>query len=256
MSSLRRAILSSFGMVLLVITWVGIKYAFSIEDRYLPSPQDVVRALLTINDPNVAVHTASTAGRIVSGMLLGMAVGLGGGIVLFWSRSLGLAFLPAVQALRSVPPIATVPFILIWFGFAESGKLTLVVLGVGLNVLIATYQILSDADEKYLVAFHGFGLTGRELPVSYLLPLAIESLLPTVRFSLSLAFGVVIVSELLGSQVGLGYIIQTSRTTYAMHTIFAAVFILGLLNWTFDFVLRRAWSMIVFWRKRPNGIGA
>ena len=154
-----------------------------------------------------------------------------------------------------MPPVAAVPFILIWFGFAESGKVLLVVLAVGLNVAIAAYQVLDDADEKYLVAFHGFGLTGRELPISYLLPLAVESLLPTIRFSLSLAIGVVVVSELLGSQVGLGYLIQTSRTTYAMHTIFAAVFLLGLINLAFDIILRRAWSAVVFWRRRPPEIG-
>jgi ABC-type nitrate/sulfonate/bicarbonate transport system permease component len=60
--------------------------------------------------------------------------------------------------------------------------------------------------------------------------------------------GVIIVSELLGSQIGLGYLIQNARSTFSMHVIFLATIILGVLNATLDQILTRVWTKLVYWR--------
>jgi ABC-type nitrate/sulfonate/bicarbonate transport system permease component len=60
--------------------------------------------------------------------------------------------------------------------------------------------------------------------------------------------GVVIVSELLGSQVGLGYLMQTARSTFSMHVIFLAMIMLGALNALVDVTVTRLWSRSVYWR--------
>lgn len=252
MNTLCRMLLATSGACLTLAVWLALKYGLSIEERYLPSPLAVLRAFVTVDDPNMVQHTLCTTFRIVAGLLAGTIVGIAGGVWLFSSHAARLLLMPTVQSFRSVPPIAAVPFILIWFGFAETGKVLLVLIAVSLNVLVATAQILADVKDKYVVAFNGFGMSSKDLPLSFLCPIILESLLPTVRFSLSLAIGVVVVSELLGSQIGLGYLIQTSRTTYAMHTIFAAVFILGALNWTLDWTIRYLWSLLVFWRPRSQ----
>ena len=139
-------------------------------------------------------------------------IGILGGVALYKSPEFRSFTTAPIQALRSVPPISTVPFFLMWFGFSEFGKILLVVSGISLNTAIATLQILENIEEKYLIAFQSFGRERSDIPVLYLIPKALESLLPTIRFSLTVAFGVVLVSELLGAQVGLGYLIQSART--------------------------------------------
>jgi ABC-type nitrate/sulfonate/bicarbonate transport system permease component len=150
--------------------------------------------------------------------------------------------------MRSVPAVAIVPFFLLWFGFAETGRLLLVVTGIAFNIAIATHQILKDVPEKHRILFKSFGVCGSNLVRHYSVPRILESLLPTLRFSLSTAMGVVIVSELLGSQIGLGYLIQTARNTFSMHVIFLATILLGVLNGAMDFIVTRLWSRAVYWR--------
>jgi ABC-type nitrate/sulfonate/bicarbonate transport system permease component len=142
-----------------------------------------------------------------------------------------------------------VPFFLLWFGFDETGKFLLIILGIGLNVLVAAYQVLEDMPQKYEVALTSFGHSPRSFPIAVSLPLIAERILPTLRTSLSIAFAVVIVAEMLGAQLGLGYVIQTSRTTYAIHVIFLATIFLGLLNVLLDKLLIYAWTAIVFWNQ-------
>jgi ABC-type nitrate/sulfonate/bicarbonate transport system permease component len=238
---------SWIGAMLLLALWIGVKYGANVSDRYLPGPIKVISAVRDL-EPSVVVHTAATSVRLLVGLIFGLIVGIGAAILLYSTPILDRLLMPSVQSLRSVPPIATVPFFLVWFGFSETGKLLLVLLGVGLNILVAAHQILIELPDKYIVAMLSFEHTAREYPIKVCLPAILQDLLPAIRTSLSVTFGVVIVSELLGSQVGLGYLIQTSRATYSMHVIFLVAFILGVLNVVLDRALVRLWSLLIFWK--------
>jgi ABC-type nitrate/sulfonate/bicarbonate transport system permease component len=150
--------------------------------------------------------------------------------------------------MRSIPAIAAVPFFLLWFGFSEHGKILLVLTGIAFNIAVATNQVLSAIPEKDRILFRSFGIAPNAMIVDYMLPRLLEALLPTVRFSLSTAMGVVIVSELLGSQIGLGYLMQTARSTFSMHVIFLATIMLGVLNAIVDAVVVHLWSKSLYWK--------
>lgn len=236
------------GAVLPLLVWILVKYYFQISDRYLPSPLAVVTAFRDI-EPSILLHASVTVIRLILGGTAGVFVGVATAILMHHSPIIGRLLTPAVQSLRSVPAVATVPFFLLWFGFEETGKFLLILLGIGLNVLVAAYQILEEMPEKYQVALHSFGHSPRSFPLIVSLPLIFERLLPTLRTSLSIAFGVVLVAELLGSQLGLGYVIQTSRTTYSIHVIFLAAIVLGVLNVLLDRSLVLLWNKLVYWRR-------
>lgn len=235
------------GFLLVPAIWIGLKEIGHVSDRYLPAPMDVVTAAIEI-DPNIIVHVAYTACRLVVGFLLGTAAGIGMGIFVFNSKLFSRLISPMLDSMRSIPAIATVPFFILWFGFSEQGRILMVVVGIAFNIAIATFQALSDMPEKHKILFRSFHISPRSLTMAYVFPRILETLLPTIRFSLSTAIGVVIASELLGSQVGLGYLIQTSRSTFSMHAIFLATIMLGILNALFDFMLTRLWNKAVYWR--------
>ncbi len=235
------------GFILMPAIWIALKQFGHISDRYLPAPADVLRAATEI-DPSIVIHVAFTATRLVLGFLLGVACGIALGIAVYNSKSLARLISPAIDSMRSIPAIAIVPFFILWFGFSETGRILMVVTGIAFNIAIATYQALKDMPEKHKILFKSFGISPRSLTREYVLPRLMETLLPTVRFSLSTAMGVVIASELLGSQIGLGYLMQTARSTFSMHVIFLATIILGCLNALVDTILTRTWNGAVYWR--------
>jgi sulfonate transport system permease protein len=241
----RLAWVASF--LLVPIIWILAKECLHVSDRYLPSPAQVLHSFVDI-EPNVGVHLAYTTMRLVSGFILGVVAGISLGIATNRYKWVARVFCPIFDSMRSVPAMAIVPFFILWFGFAETGKLLLVVTGIAFNIAVATHQVLNEIPEKYRIAFNSFNVPASHLTRQYSIPRIMESLLPTVRFSLSTAVGVVIVSELLGSQVGLGYLIQTARSTFSMQVILMATILLGLLNATMDFALTRMWTRSVYWR--------
>ncbi|MFH1741445.1 MAG: ABC transporter permease subunit [bacterium] len=242
-------ILTLLGALLVPILWITAKTFLSIDDRYLPSVNAVIRAAVAL-EPSLLHHTVYTATRLVLGSTLGIIAGIALGLALHRWKIFARIGMPSVQSMRAIPPLAIVPFFLLWFGFSEVGRYLMVVAGIGFNVAVATYHIAEDVPEKYSIMFAGLRVSPRKFILSFALPRALERLLPTLRFSVATAAGLVIVSELLGSQIGLGYLIQSARSTFATHTIFLAAIVLGLLSTCTDFLVRIGWRRIVYWDNR------
>lgn len=229
-----------------IAVWLAVKYGAGISDRYLPGLDSLSQAVQDLGWDLLA-HTGATALRTVLGCVLGASLGILAALLAYRAR--GLEYLmPTVNALRAVPAVALVPFFLLWFGFSEAGRYLLVALAVGLNVMVACADTLLNARERDVIVFQSHLRERHTLIVSYWLPRLLESLLPTMRFGLSLALGAIVVAEMLGSQFGLGYLIQTSRSTFSINVIFLCSIILGAITITLDAGVRRIWKIFVTWR--------
>jgi len=245
-TSLRRVLLSVAGGLFLPVVWYFAKNGLGISDRYLPSISAVIGAVTDL-DPGLGVHVAATVTRLAIGFVLGTCGGIAAGIMFArWPFS-DYLLNPSIQALRAVPAAATVPFFLLWFGFSELGRYLLVLLAVGLNVAVASHQVLASHSRSHAAFFHSFGLNSGEFPLRYSLPRVAEAILPTLRYSLALSIGAVTVSELLGSQTGLGYLLQTGRSTFALHLMFLAMIAVGVVAAVLDWLLQILWRKIIYW---------
>jgi sulfonate transport system permease protein len=246
--STRSKALTCIGYLIAPALWICLKQFGIVSDRYLPAPIAVLDALKEV-EPSIWLHMAYTAFRLIAGFIAGAVSGITLGILINKSDTANRLLSPSLQSMRSIPAIATVPFFLLWFGFSEPGKIILVVTGIAFNVAIATHQVLREMPEKDRILFRSFGIDPTSFVFHYTLPRVFEALLPTLRFSLSTAVGVVIVSELLGAQIGLGYLIQTSRSTFSIHVIFLCMLLLGVLNSILDLALTKGWSRLLYWKR-------
>jgi ABC-type nitrate/sulfonate/bicarbonate transport system permease component len=242
-----RNIIRYVGIIFLPCIWLFLSYIVQVPERYLPSPVSVINAVGMLG-ATIAVHAGLTALRLLQGFLCGSLIGVWIGIMLYKHARLHDFFLPSFQAMRAVPPIATIPFFLLWFGFSETGKVLIVIFGISINLAIVSYQVLKEKPEQYLFSLRAMAIENGKLPWKIAVPLVAERLLPTLRFSLAVSLGLVITSELLGSQLGLGYLIQSSRSTFAIAVILLCVTLLGVMNALADKVLVIIWQKLIFWR--------
>jgi ABC-type nitrate/sulfonate/bicarbonate transport system permease component len=235
------------GIFLVLILWIVIKYSFKIEDRFLPSPESLISAFSEI-EPNIFIHSAYSFLRLIVGFVSGSVVGILFGLLFFKSRTIYNLLYPSFQSIRSIPPYATIPFFLLWFGFSETGKFIIILFGISFNLAIASFQALQNIKEKYHVFFNSINSNAKDHVRDFTLPYVLENILPTLRFSLSTAIGLVVVAEMLGSQLGLGYLIQTARSTFSLNVVFLAAIIFGIINYLSDQILIIIWKKIVFWK--------
>lgn len=238
----------AFGVAAIPLLWWAMTDIVGVSGRYLPSITAVAYAWQRVSPP-IWTHAFFTASRLSVGFVLGTALGIGLALVMARSPASEAALIPSIQSLRAIPAAATVPFFLLWFGFSEGGRYALVLLAVAFNVAVAAGQILTRHSSAHECLFKSLGLKAGHLTFRYCLPRILEDILPTLRYSMALAIGAVTVSELLGSQVGLGYLIQTSRLTFSLDLLFLAMIVLGALSAAFDLLLKVLWGVIIFWRR-------
>ena len=251
LSRMYRLLENGLGWSLLTILWIFFSYIVSVPERFLPSPGSVLSGMWGLQPPLYS-HAVATTLRVLIGTLTGTVAGISLALLITTFDGFRRMILPSIMMLRAVPPVATVPFFLLWFGFSEEGKFLLVAMGVGLNIVVASTQILEQTDERFIVALSSFHTSLRSYPFSVSLPLVLQGLLPTLRASVAIILGASIVSELLGSQVGLGYLIQTSRTTYSMNVVFLATLILGIIASLLDWWIVACWKILVFWKRSSH----
>lgn len=244
---MKKFIKSFLGIFLLLIIWIGIEFIFKIPERYLPSPISVFNAIVDLHE-KLPWHILATTTRLGVSLVLGILFGIFGALILHRLKLLKF-LMPSFNALRAVPPVALIPFFLLWFGFSEIGRVILLTLGLGINVLVASANVVQFPSEHDKILFRSFNIPMNKISLHWWLPRILESILPTLRFGLATAIGVVVVAEMLGSQTGLGYLIQTSRATFSLNVILLATAILGILTSLFDNALILLWNKITFWKK-------
>jgi ABC-type nitrate/sulfonate/bicarbonate transport system permease component len=244
----RRILTLLIGIALIPAIWTSLKVTGLVSDRVLPSLPAVVAAAMDI-EPSIFVHFASTGARLIVGLAIGTVLGIAIGILVNLGRTTADLILPMLHALRAIPAAAAVPFFLLWFGFSETGRVLLVVIAVATNVAVAAANILSRTPERYAIMFRGFGIDGHRLIRAYALPMVLSGILPTLRFSLALVIGAQTVSELLGAQVGLGYVIQNARSTFSLPALFLAMILLGVMTAGADAFLCWLWRRMIYWER-------
>ena len=236
-------------IVWLPVLWLLVKSVLGVSDRYLPHPVDVFITTYHLGSSLIG-HAIASFSRIFVGYLFACGLSIYVGAWLYRSKLFEQFAMPVLQTIRAVPATATIPFFILWFGFSETGKLLIIVVGISFNLIISVLQILRNMDEKYIIAFKGYGMSTSEIPIAFLVRFALQSLLPTLRFSLTVAIGLSVVAEFLGAQIGLGYIIQSARATYSLDAIIACAILFGLITVVMDKFTQLVWRTIVPWAEK------
>jgi ABC-type nitrate/sulfonate/bicarbonate transport system permease component len=226
--------------------WALAAWRAWIAPRFLPPPWRVVTAAQDL-DPNLLVHLASTTALVLAGFVIGTVTGLVVGLLMRHSFILRSSLTPLIESWRPVPPVAIVPFFIIWFGFAWAAKVLLVSLGVFLVIVVAVVEAIDRVRPLYLRGALAFGASNWQFLRLAALPAIVPPLLGPLRIGLAVSITLAIISEYMGAEQGIGYVINVAMSTYATHTVLLCAIVLGMLGGVLDKVLRLTHRRVAHW---------
>ena len=111
----RKAMLIAPSAVLLL--WATITESGLIPGRFLPGPSRGVAAESDL-EPGILTHSAATISIVVLAVPLATFLAIPIGLWMGRSRTVKTVAAPIIESWRPVPPVAIVPFFIMWFGFA------------------------------------------------------------------------------------------------------------------------------------------
>ncbi|GAA1211966.1 ABC transporter permease [Pseudonocardia alaniniphila] len=169
-------------------------------------------------------------GRMLAGFALAVGGGVALGALLGFSRMLSTALDPVLQFLRALPPPALIPVSLLVFGAGDSAKVFLIALGAVWPVLLNTVDGVRGVDRTALDMARSYRVPAHARLTRLVLPAALPRIFAGARTALGIAIILMVVSELIGADNGVGYVVQLAQRGFDIPEMWAGTLLLGLLG--------------------------
>ena len=241
--------------VLLLILWFvsteGLRW---FPPNQLPSPLQVLRTGGTLlADGDLTRHLIASVGRVFGGFLIGAIIALVLGVLVGLSRSAEQLLDPTLQALRNVPSLAWVPFLLLWLGIDEAPKITLIAIGGFFPVYLNLVSGIRQTDRKLLEVGYTFGFTDLSLISRIVLPSALPYLLTGLRVGIGQSWLFLVAAELIASTRGLGFMLIDGQNSSRPDIMLVSIIVLAVLGKLCDSGLRIAERKLLSWADTFQG---
>ena len=244
----RRATTLAVPLLLLAAWHVLTDVTGVFRPNQLPSPAQVLRtAGELLAGGEILRHIGASTLRVFLGFVIGaLAALLVGTLVGMW-RGAERALDPTLQAIRSIPSLALVPFLLLWLGSDEAPKLTLIAIGAFFPVYVNLVSGIRQADRKLLEVGQVFGLTQRETITRIVLPSSLPYLLTGLRIGLGQGWLLLVAAELIASTRGLGFMLIDGQNSARPDIMLVSIVMLALLGKLSDGLLRAIEARALHW---------
>jgi NitT/TauT family transport system permease protein len=208
----------------------------------LPSPKETFSQFypgLWI-DRELTRNTLTTLRRLALGFGLAVVVGVPLGVLcgcFSWINSL---FLPVNIFGRNIPIAALIPLTLSFFGIGELQKIMFIFIACVAFVVMDTARSIAEVGEQYVDTAYTLGASRWQIVLRVLVPLAMPSVFNSLRLLFGLAFGYIMLAEVIkfgGEAGGLGDIINTSQRRGPREHIILVLLIIPVLALGIDRVL-------------------
>ncbi|GAB1836959.1 aliphatic sulfonate ABC transporter permease SsuC [Achromobacter xylosoxidans] len=219
-----------------------------LSSRILPAPLAVAAAAWSLAvSGELWQHVRISALRALWGLLLGGGLGLALGLLNGSSRTAETLLDTTLQMIRNIPVLALIPLIILWFGIEETAKLALLSLGVFFPVYLNTFHGIRSVDPALIEMGRSYGLTGWRLYRDVILPGALPSILVGLRFALGLVWVILIVTETISAQSGIGYMTMNAREFLQTDVVLLGILLYALLGKAADTLARLLERRLLRW---------
>ena len=216
-----------------LLLWLVISKSGTVDRIFLSDPWSVLVALVDgLRDGVLIGDLFATVLRSLAGFLLATVVGVPLGLLIGRRPSVAQALQPTIDFFRSVPATALFPMFLFVFGIGDVAKVAVAVYGCALIVLVNASYGAIQVRETRVRAARIMGANDQSIFWKIVVPEALPSIFAGLRIALSLAFVLVVVTEMfIGTTVGLGYEIINSQQLYRIPEMYAAIVLAGVVGY-------------------------
>ena len=235
-----RRLVGAAAIGLLVVVWWLATLGATPETRLispiiLPSPTEVIRSFPSLlNDRALVESIAATLKRVLIGFGLAALIGVPVGVAAGSWRVVEAAAAPLALFGRNLPVAALIPLTILWFGIDETQKVMFIFIASVPFIYSEAVAAVANVPERYVETAQTLGATSWQIVTKVLVALAIPDIYNSLRHLFGLAFGYIMLAELINAQHGLGYLLMTSQRRGLSEHILLILLIIGLLAYGID----------------------
>ena len=156
--------------------------------------------------------------------------------------------MPMVSSLYAVPLVILYPVLTVWLGIGSESKIAFAAIYGFLPTMLSTAAGIQTINPQLLLAARSMGATLAQRLFRVIIPAAIPTVLSGLRVGGALVIVGVVVSEMLISSAGIGYLISRYRTILDSPHVFAGVLLVLAMAVAFNAVIRLLERKAAIWQ--------
>jgi NitT/TauT family transport system permease protein len=216
-------------IVALLVLWELVILAFRIPPYLVPTPMAVVKQLAE-DWPKLLRESMFTTYATLGGFGLSIAFGIPMALLIAYSRTVESFVYPLLVFSQSVPKVAIAPLFVVWFGFGIIPKVIAAFLLAFFPIVVATVVGFKSVERDMLDLARSMKATRLQVFMRISLPQALPSIFGGLKVSVTLAVVGAVVGEFVGSNSGIGYVLQIANGNFDLPLMFAALTVLSLIG--------------------------
>jgi ABC-type nitrate/sulfonate/bicarbonate transport system permease component len=189
-----------------------------------------VRIVQGLLSGELSMALLGSLGALTIGYSLAVIVGVPLGFLIGRSKRASEMIEPVMNAIYAVPPVAFVPFIIIWFGLFFEARVALVFIMAIFEIVVAVSTGAANLDSALLDVGRSFGAGRRKMLRSVILPAALPFVFAALRLGLVRAINGMITAELFFAAVNLGKVMKDAASRFDTAGLLAVILLLCILG--------------------------
>ena len=198
-------------------------------------------------------HAGISLFRVLAGFGLGFFTAIPIAFLLGWYRPFRLFFEPWLNFIKSIPPLAYIPLVVVAAGIGEKAKVTVIFIACFLSSVITIYQGVMNVDETLIKAARVLGARDAVMFFQVIVPASLPFIITAMKLGLSAALTTLLASEMTGAVNGLGTMIQTASQYLQMDVVLMGIVVIGVIGVLLQTVARLIENRLTGWQEKRDG---
>ena len=218
-------------LVAFLAAWEWLPPMIGVPEFILPPPSKVWSELLRmLANERLLWHAGITTLEVIVGFALGALMGVVIGFVLGLSPKAELVLSPYILALQIAPKVAFAPLFVMWLGYTVYPKILVAILIVFFPVMINVLTAVRTVDPDMVSLARAFSASRLQIFRLIEYPASLPPLFAGLRIAATLAVIGVVVGELVGGNMGLGYLLTFGEGQGNTAMVFVTIIVLTLIG--------------------------
>ncbi|SMH54285.1 ABC transporter permease [Azospirillum agricola] len=213
----------------LFVVWELACRLFAVPEYLLPTPSASFLAAWTYRDA-IWMHALQTLLTTLGGFALAVAFGVLLGALVGSSRAVYRAANPLLIGFNSVPKVAVVPILVMWFGIGTVPAVLTAFLISFFPIVVNVATGLATLEPELRDVLRSLGATRTDILLKVGFPRALPFFFASLKVAVTLAFVGSVMSETVASNLGVGYLMMSASSRFNMPLVFAGLLVIAAMG--------------------------
>lgn len=216
---------------------------------FFPPPTVILERAWELTQSGLLLSSlGSSTIRILLGFLIGMIFAVALALVMGRVKIVEQWLTPIINMIGPIPALALLPLFIIWFGIGEVPKVFLIAWTSFFPILTNMVVGLNSVNSNLIRSALSLGASNHQIYKKVIIPSTLPSLLAGCQISLGLGFSALVVSEMMGTTSGLGFMIVDARNYFKITDMYVAIILIGIEYSLFSLLFKKIDRQFLSWK--------